>query len=126
MDHQTGNIAGAYIKNNGSCPSVSNNVNNWRFFTAFSRDRLQQEVDKHNERILDLNVSMIDGKVGYAALLMPNTGSEQKAWWYADVPFETLKTKVSENNARLVDVSKYQVGNQWRYAGVMIAMLGMR
>ncbi len=125
IDHNTGNIAGAYVKSTGACGTVSNDVSNWRFFGAFSGDRLQKEVDKTNERILDLDVSMMDGKPAYAALLMPNTGSEQKAWWwYAGVPFDTLDAKITENKARLVDISKYRVGKQWRYAGVMIANQG--
>ncbi|NET91451.1 MAG: serine hydrolase, partial [Kamptonema sp. SIO1D9] len=67
----------------------------------------------------------VNGQKRYAVVLVSNTGSDAKAWWYyTDLSFDEMMAKARDNNARLVDLETYVVGNKQLFSGVMIRNTG--
>jgi len=107
------------VRNSGSYAS------GWWWYFGIDSERLSELVDELSARVLDLEVYNVGGQLRYAVILVPNTGSQAKAWWwYSGVSFGTLSDLISRNNARLVDLEVTEVSGQRRYAAVMIRNTG--
>ena len=57
--------------------------------------------------------------------MVPNTGSNAKGWWYySELSFAGLGTKLSDNKARAIDIDSYVKGGKRYYTSVMISNKG--
>ncbi len=93
----------------------------WWWYFGIDGDRVSELLDELSARIIDLEVYSVRGELRFAVILVPNTGSQSKAWWwYYNASAENLSDLVTQHNARLVDLETYDYSGQHRYAAVMI------
>lgn len=109
----------AMIKNQGV------HAKSWWWYYGLTSNAVKEKLSQHKARIIDLQVYRVNGQKRYAVVLVPNTGSEAKTWWYyTDQTFDNLMAKVRQNRARLVDIDTYVVNGKRLFSGVMIANRG--
>ncbi|MFC2082781.1 hypothetical protein ACFLSG_01930 [Candidatus Bipolaricaulota bacterium] len=107
------------VRNSGSYAS------GWWWYFGIDADRVSELLDELSARIIDLEVYSVRGQLRFAVILVPNTGSQAKAWWWLyNASAETLSDLVSQHNARLVDLEVYEHSGRQRYAAVMIRNTG--
>ncbi|MEM9378784.1 MAG: serine hydrolase [Planctomycetota bacterium] len=71
-------------------------------------------------RIVDLEVED-DSPLRFSAVLVRNTGDYAKGWWwYYGQTSSQVTSRLSQHNARLIDVEPYQTPSGTRYAIVLI------
>ena len=92
----------------------------WWWYFGISADQLSNLLDELTARIIDLEVYYVRGQPRFAAILVPNTGSQARTWWwYHGVSADALSHLATQNDAHLVDLEVLgQAGQQ--YAAVMI------
>jgi hypothetical protein len=110
----------AMVQNTGSY------AKGWYWFYGLTSDQLSQEITNLNARIIDIDVyDTGTGSPTFAAILLPNTGADAKAWWwYFNVTTDQIGTFINQNNGRLIDLHQYTIGGVTRYAVVMISNTG--
>lgn len=97
----------------------------WSWYYAQTVADLAANVSALNARIIDLDVYDVDGEQRFAAILVDNTGAENKAWWwYVNVTAADIATFLAQNNARLIDIDTYRLNGERRYSVVMIENAG--
>ena len=97
----------------------------WWWFTNASPSTISTFLSNNNARLIDLEPRVSGNTVTYAAVMVSNTGSHAKGWWwYHGTTLAFLMNRASFHNARLVDVERYTVNGQVRYAGIMIRNTG--
>ncbi len=97
----------------------------WWWYYGLTSEALQARLSEHQARIIDLQVYRVNGQKRYAVVLVSNTGSDAKAWWYyTDLSLADVMARASDNQARIVDLDTYMVGNQRLYSAVMIRNTG--
>jgi hypothetical protein len=80
---------------------------------------------RHEGRVVSLAPYVVDGVTHFAAVLIGNTGPDDKGWWwYFDTPGASIGALVSQSGARLVDLRSYLKNEATVYAFVMIANTG--
>lgn len=95
----------------------------WWWLVNVSPD---QVADKTNDgfRVFDLDVVQ-SSPLRFNAVLIRNQGIHQKGWWwYYGVDPQFISQKLGEHNARLLDIESYWVGNEQRFAVVMVPNTG--
>lgn len=95
------------IPNSGSCAT------GWWYYTNTTWANLTSWIDSNNARVIDIETFVTPGgERRYSAIMLPNTGSNAKAWWYYNnIPAGDIGTYVSQNNARLIDIEPFGNGN---------------
>lgn len=97
----------------------------WYWYYGLTVDGLAATISSLNARIIDLEVYEVGGEQRVAAILVDNTGAENKAWWwYVNVTAADASNSLAQNNARLVDISTYVLNGERRYSVVMIENTG--
>ncbi|MBZ8182705.1 serine hydrolase [Oscillatoria salina] len=97
----------------------------WWWYYGLTSSAVKEKLSQNKARIIDLQVYRVNGQKRYAVVLVSNTGSDAKAWWYyTDLSFDEMMAKARDNNARLVDLETYVVGNKQLFSGVMIRNTG--
>jgi hypothetical protein len=103
-------------------------IKNWWWYPNLDEEQLNSKINYHHARILHLDVRVNDsGKHYFSAVLVDNTGSNAKDWWwYFNVTPTYLASLAQKNNARIVELVTYwdQNKREVRRAGVMIANTG--
>ncbi len=65
------------------------------------------------------------GSPRFNVVMVSNTGANARGWWwYHGVTTAQISTFLTQNNARLVDLHRYVIGGQTRYAAIMYANTG--
>ena len=114
-------LSAAMVKNTG--PHASG----WWWYPSLTAEQVSQNLKDNKARVLDLDIHRINGKMKFAVVMVPNTGSQATGWWwYFDQTAEQLSKKLEDNKARLVDIERYRTGNKTRYAAVMVKNTGSR
>lgn len=112
-------FAGSFVKNTGMYAS------GWWWTANKSAAGLTQFYNSRNARIIDLEVNIVNGQKKFAATFVKNTGSDYKNWsWFDNATFDQMNAHADATNQRVVDVDVYMVGNERRFAGVMIKDTG--
>jgi len=95
------------IPNTGSCSTA------WWYFSNTTWASLTSWVSNNNVRIIDIETFVTPGgERRYSAIMLPNTGSSAKPWWYYNnIPAADIGTYLSQNNARLIDIEPFGNGN---------------
>ncbi|MDJ0800695.1 MAG: serine hydrolase [Calothrix sp. MO_167.B12] len=88
--------------------NTGNNAKGWWYYSDTSIDNIIEKTKANKARIVDLNTYMVGGKRLYSAVMIKNTGNDQKAWWYYyNVSPSFITSKLKENKARLVDIEPH-------------------
>ncbi len=107
------------VKNSGSYAKT------WWWNYNMTGSDVAAQLGSHNARLAALAPYVINGTTYFAAIMLSNTGSDAKAWWwYPAAPVSSINTLTAQNNARLVDMRQYSVNGQTYYALVMISNTG--
>jgi Beta-lactamase enzyme family len=98
----------------------------WWWYYGQTKTGLDAKLTQHNARIQDLEVYSVNGETRYAVILVPNTGDAAKQWWwYHGISAATLKTNVTNNGARIIDLDTRLVNNTRVYDAVMVKNTGV-
>jgi hypothetical protein len=97
----------------------------WWWYYGLSEADLGQLLNQNQARILDLAPYEVSGATRFAAVLVPNTGADQKAWWwyYGAAPSD-IAAALDANGGRLIDLNTYTIQGQRFWSAVMIANQG--
>lgn len=112
-------FSAAMVKNEGVHAKA------WWWYYGLTLDGLFNLLQQHQARILDLEVYLVDGQQRLAVVLVPNTGTQGKAWWfYYNVQPDFIAQKINETGGRIIDLDTYVVGNTRYHSMVLIANQG--
>lgn len=109
--------AGADVQNNLVTPT------GWWWLTGVSEQAISDQVDL-GFRVVDIEVENAAGPV-FSAAFVRNDGDYQRGWWWYFGQTEAeVHQRMSEHNARLIDLEPYETGSGIRYAIVLIPNTG--
>ncbi len=96
----------------------------WRWYTGVSASYVQTNVIDAGYRIVDIEYDPgMTNPLTVAAVR--NTGSYASGWWwYYGLTFDQVGDKLSQNQARLIDLERYVDNGNVRYACVMVPNTG--
>jgi hypothetical protein len=110
----------AFVKNTGTYART------WYWYYGLTSAGVAQRVSRLNARIVDIERYTVGGQRRFAIVMVKNTGNAAKSWWYYyDMTSAGISSRLSANNARLIDVESYSVNGQTRYSAVMIRNTGV-
>ena len=109
----------AFVKNSGSY------AKGWWWYYNISLSTVGTLLSTNNARLSDFEPYEVGGAIRYAVVMIPNTGSDAKAWWYSmTTNLNDIVNTYTANNARVVDVEeKVLLGQTW-YSAIMIKNTG--
>lgn len=97
----------------------------WYYYHHVSPTYLAQRLSANNGRLIDLEVYESGGQTLMTAIMVRNSGSDAKAWWwYWGQTAAQIDSRVQTNSGRLVDLERYSIGGSTRFAAVMISNTG--
>jgi len=111
----------AFVRNTGVYDS------GWWWYYGLSFDQIAGFLDQNDARLIDIEryVDENSGDILWAVLMVPNTGAQQKPWWwYVGVSPDELADYLARNDGRLVDIESYDTAAGRRYAAIMIENSG--
>lgn len=112
-------LSTAMVKNEGVYEKT------WWWYYGLTSQAVKDKLSQHEARIIDLQVYRVDGQKRYAIVLVKNTGSEAKEWWYySDLSFDEIMARAKNNEARIIDIDSYVVGRNRLFSAVMIRNTG--
>ena len=97
----------------------------WYFGEPVTIAFIEEKLEEHGARILDLETYQLDGQQRFAVVMVPNDGADAKDWWWyvnADIAF--LSDQINANQARIVDLDVYEIGGTTYYSAVMLRNVG--
>ena len=98
----------------------------WYFGEPVTIEFIQDKLEEHEARILDLETYMLGGQQRFAVVMVPNSGEDAKDWWwYVNADIDFLVDEINSNQARIVDLDAYQIGGNTYYSAVMIRNTGV-
>ena len=113
-------FSAAFVKNTGTYART------WWWYYGLTSSQVAQRISQNNARLIDIERYTVGGQRRFAVVMVRNTGVAAKAWWYYyDVSASTLASKLSTNNARLIDLESYTVSGATRFSAVMIRNTGV-
>ena len=96
-------------------------VPGWWWYYGLTSQQLSAKLSEHSARIVDLEQYATSEGQRFAAVLVSNTGTHNKAWWYRlNTSPASIGNTLSANNARLVDLETYVIGSTRYYSAVMV------
>lgn len=97
----------------------------WWWVYGVTTAQLNTAISQNNARIVDIEPYDDAGITKYAAILIANTGTDAKTWWwYAGQTSAQVGSNVNANNGRLTCFERYSSGGVDRWATVMISNTG--
>jgi len=109
----------AFVKNTGS------HAKGFWWYYGVSTSSVSTLVSQNNARLIDVEPYDLNGALRYAVIMIPNTGSDAKAWWWSvSANFNDIVNDVNANGARVVDIEETDVGATHYYAAIMIKNSG--
>ena len=98
-------FAAVMIRNTGA------DAAGWWWLIDTSISTISDFVRDNPARIIDLDTYFINGQRRYSAVMIRNTGGNQRGWWYyVNVSSSFISDKLSENRARLIDIERHAGG----------------
>ncbi len=84
---------------------------NWHWYHGVSSAALEDRLDEHDSRLIDLESYSAGGETRYAAIMIRNTGVDKKGWWWwRNVPLSTVQNSASTNEARTFSLDRLPNG----------------
>lgn len=101
-------------------------VPGWWWYYGLSYSQVGAKLGEKNARLIDLDpYDAGGGAIRYAAVMVSNTGSAARAWWwYSGVTSAQIGGYLDDHNARLIDLDTYYPGGEKRYSAVMVSNTG--
>jgi hypothetical protein len=97
----------------------------WWWYYGLTASQLSTYLTNNSARLEVLVPYVVSGQTRFAAVMISNTGSDAKSWWwYYGLTSAQIGTRLQSNNARLLDINNYSLGSGTVYAVVMIANTG--
>ncbi len=97
----------------------------WWWYYGVSPAFISEKLNENKARLIDLESYWVNGEQRFAVVMVPNTGDDGKAWWwYYNVSASFVADKLSENQARLIDIETEVINGERRYSVVMIKNQG--
>lgn len=108
-------FAGSFVKNAGMYAI------GWWWTADKNAADLTTFYTQRNARMEDVEVYFKNGKKQFAGTFVSNSGRDAKDWsWFDNLTFDQAVQKAEQTGSRITDLDVYTVGNQRRFAGVMI------
>jgi hypothetical protein len=97
----------------------------WWWAAGVTSAQLSTSLSTNNARLIDLEPYDDNGTARFCAVMVSNTGADQKTWWWGTgMTSAQVDASVATNNARLTSFRRYTVGGTTSYAAVMISNTG--
>ncbi len=97
----------------------------WWWYYGVTPDFISTKLSEHKARLIDIESYVVNGKQRFAVVMVPNTGSDGKAWWwYYNVSASVVADKLSDNQARLINIETEVINGKRRYSVIMIKNQG--
>jgi CubicO group peptidase (beta-lactamase class C family) len=109
-----------YVQNTGSYAKA------WWWYVGVDAPTLTQNLTNNNARLISLKAYDIGGgNIRFAAVMISNTGADQKGWWwyYGQTP-AAIGSLTAANNARPTAIQSYSSNGQTLYSCIMISNTG--
>src|SRR5271166_5641262 len=105
----------AMVKNTGTFAKT------WWWYYGQTAEQLGDIATANDARIVNLEPYVVNGTTYFAAIMLRNVGADYSGWWwYYGLTADQVQARLSENNARLIDLRRY--GDV--YAVIMIPNTG--
>jgi hypothetical protein len=118
-DPVTERFTAALVRNTG----VYQRDGDW-FFDK-TRDQVVALTQGQDRRLIDLEPYVRLGKLRFAGVTVPNTGTSGKGWWWNyDLSAGQVKADINQHKIRLVDLDVYERNGKRRFAYVGIKNTG--
>ncbi|HET7091656.1 MAG TPA: serine hydrolase, partial [Anaerolineae bacterium] len=111
----------AMVRNEGAYAKA------WWWYYNLTASELSANLTSNSARLIDFEVYEIsNGELRFTAIMVSNTGAENKAWWwyYNAATITDISNLLTTNNARLIDLDSYYDGGLLRYNVAMIRNTG--
>jgi hypothetical protein len=97
----------------------------WWWYVGQSTSSLNTTLSDNHSRLISLEPYVVGGTVEYAAIEVPNTGSQARSWWwYVGQSSSGISSTVTANNARLISLRPVSVGGSTTYSVIEISNTG--
>ena len=84
----------------------------WWYYYGVTPTDIGNLTAANNARLTNLESYVSNGQTHYAVIMIANTGTDAKGWWwYYNASTQTIGNSVSSNNARLLDLTSAGSGN---------------
>lgn len=108
------------VRNSGAYAATGG----WWWYYGLTFADITTKLNANSARLIDLEPYDIGGgQIRYAAVMVSNTGTAQRAWWwYSGVTSAEIAAVLP--GRRLIDLDSYGSGTGKRYSAIMIANTG--
>jgi beta-lactamase class A len=114
-------LAVRLVKNSGAYAATGG----WWWYYGLTTAQITSHLNANSARLIDVEPYDIGGgNIRYAVVMVSNTGSAARSWWYltgassADISAQTAQ------NRRLIDLDSFVVGGVRKYSAVFVANTG--
>src|SRR5215472_7208666 len=84
----------------------------WWWGAGLSPDAIKDLLQKRNARLTSLQSYKVNGQTLYAVIMIANTGTDRRAWWYyGDTAPQSIGQALTSNKAHLLDLTPAGKGN---------------
>lgn len=101
----------------------------WWVYTNATEAGVNTLLTQNGARLTDIEIhSIVSGQPRFTVRMVKNSGAYAVPgwWWYYGLTFSDVGTRLSANNARLIDLEPYDAGGGViRYAAVMVSNTGV-
>lgn len=88
-------------------PNTGEAAKSWWWYHGVSATTINTAVRDNQARIIDLDSRVVNGTRVYDAVMVRNTGVDQKEWWYYyNRTPDQIKTLIEEKGARIIDIEQ--------------------
>ena len=96
----------------------------WWWYVGLTAGKLKEKYKEKKARIVDIESYKTSQGTRYLAVMIRNTGTDRKGWWYyRNVKFDFLRDKLSKNRARILDLDRQDNG---KFNVVMVKRDGVK
>jgi len=118
-DPSSPTFAVIFVPNTGEFGSA------WWWWWGQTGEQVGQLTTDPNKRLISLEPYQTSAGLRFAVVMVPNSGSQDKAWWwYWGQTGAQVGTLLSQNNARLISLRPYMDGNNRLFAVIMVSNTG--
>ena len=109
-------LSAALVKNSGA------HAKSWWWYYGVSIDFIVQKLNDNKARVIDLESYVVDGQRLYAVVMVGNSGSQAKSWWwYVNLDsIQAVSDKLNQHQGRIIDLDTFVAGGKRYYNVVMI------
>lgn len=100
---------------------------NWAWYYDVTASALGTALTQNQARLIDLEPYDAGGQTKFAAIMVNNTGANQRAWgWLVDTTTAAITQNVNQFNNRVVDLERYTRGGTTYYSAILTSNAGSR